>query len=391
MRLRTIAVGLALAGCGRIGYEPTSTDGGDVDVAVDAGPIGTFMACDAPVLLIDLGDTGAGGASSFYLDVAATTTGFVAGWQAGSTQTHTSGLAISSDASGPYLHTIQSDSMLTVKEGPMALAAIGDQVLLGVDDVNADALKVFPLAETGYDRGGEVRIDGYRARGHDWVTADPARGRFVVTAAASTGGETVAFTRDLDGNAATGPAPLFPVDTESVAARPFGGGFATITGNSSNCDVVLTDSALVAQDLSRQAISMTCHNASLALSPDATSMVAAWNCDNDAVWTTGGPPTGALPPYHAVYGDGTNSASNPRLGTTSAGVWFAFQVTGDRLGRALLGPDAEPLPGGDAAIVYTSTGFRAYDLATHGDDAFLFWIEVNASITQLWSMRLCPP
>ena len=201
----------------------------------------------------------------------------------------------------------------------------------------------------------------------------------------------MAFARDLDGAPVAGPTPVFAVDTESAAARPLGAGYATITGNSSNCDVALADDAFTVAPASRQAIAMTCHNASIVVAPDATSVVAGWNCDNDAVWTTGGDPTMTLPPYRAVYGDGTDSASNPRLATTSAGVWFGFQVTGGRLGRALLRADAQPVVGGEAAIVVTSADLRAYDLATHGAHAFLFWLEVDAATTALWAMRLCPP
>ncbi len=35
---------------------------------------------------------------------------------------------------------------------------------------------------------------------------------------------------------------------------------------------------------------MTCHNASLVVAPDGAAVVAGWNCDDNRVWATGGPP-----------------------------------------------------------------------------------------------------
>lgn len=390
----SLALVVAVVGCGRIGYDPAIDAGDDVDAlevdTPDAGPVGTFMACGAPELLIDVGDTGGASASGgFYLDVAATTTGFVVGWQTGTGQTYTSGLAISFDASGPYLDNIQSASMIASKFGPMSLAALGDDVLLGIDDEPSGVVKLFALAETGYDRGGVQVIDLRRAVGHDFVTADPARGQFLV--ATSTGSGTDLFVRDRDGKPVSGPFPLFSAGSESVAVRPFGAGYAAITGNSGTCDLVLASAAYVADDASRQSIAMTCHHASLVPDHDGDGVVAGWNCDNDRVWTTGGTPATALPAEHAVYGDGSNVASSPRLTTTTAGVWYGFAVGADRLGRALLGDDSQVVTGGDGAVVYTDAGLKAHDVASHSDHAFLFWLRLDGPSSQLWAMRLCPP
>lgn len=390
----SLALVVAVVGCGRIGYDP-ATDAGDDSDAVevdtpDAGPVGTLMACGMPELLIDVGDTGGATASGdFYLDVAATTTGFVAGWQTGTGQTFTSGLAISFDGSGPYLANIQSASMIPSKHGPMSLAAIGDEVLLGIDDDDTDVVKLYPLAETGYDRGGPMSIGARRAVGHDFVTADPARGQFLV--ATSTGSGSELFVRDRDAKPVSGPYPLFATGSESVAVRPFGAGYAAITGNSGTCDLVLTSAAYVADDASRQSIAMTCHHASLVPDHDGDGVVAGWNCDNDRVWTTGGSPAIALPAEHAIYGDSSNVSSSPRLATTTAGVWYGFAVGADRLGTALLADDSQVVTGGDGAVVYTDAGLKAHDVASHSDHAFLFWLKLDGVSSQLWAMRLCPP
>jgi len=389
MRTRWLVAVIAAAGCGRIGYDPAAVDA-QGDSAEAGPPPGALMACDQPVQLIDLGDTGGAAASTFALDVAATTTGFVAAWQTGGSQTHTSGLALGVDASGPHLATTQSDAVAATKEGPIAIAAVGDQVLLAVDDAANAGVKFLPLDAAGYDRGPSTRIDGRRAFGFDYLAPDPGRGRFV--AMVGTAADSHAVALDLDGNLVAGPDPMFTAMPEALAVRPLGGGYAAITGNGSNCDVVVADGALTANDATRQAISMTCHNASLVVAPGGASVVAGWNCEDNRVWATGGPPGAALPMHHEVFGDDVdNISSTPRLGATSAGVWYAFQVGADRLGRALLGPDSQALPALTPGVVVTAAGLKAHDVATHGEFPFLFWLQVDGATTSLWAMRMCVP
>lgn len=389
MSARWLVVAIAAAGCGRIGYDPAAVDAGG-DSAEAGPPAGTLMACDQPVQLIDLGDTGGATATTFALDVAATTTGFVAAWQTGGSQTHTSGLAFAADASGPYLEVVQSDSLAATKEGPIAIAAVGDQVLLAVDDAGNDGVKFLPLDAAGYDRGASTRIDGRRAFGFDYLAADPARARFV--AMVGTAADSHAVALDLDGNVVVGPDPMFTAMPEALAMRPLGGGYAAITGNGSNCDVVVADGALTANDATRQGIPMTCHNASLVVAPDGASVVAGWNCEDNRVWATGGPPGMALPMHHEVFGDDAdNISSNPRLGVTTAGVWYAFEVGADRYGRALLGPDSQPLPALTPGVVVTAAGRKAHDVAVHDDVPFLVWLQVDGTTTSLWAMRMCVP
>ena len=47
----SLALVVAVVGCGRIGYDPAIDAGDDVDAlevdTPDAGPVGTFMACGA--------------------------------------------------------------------------------------------------------------------------------------------------------------------------------------------------------------------------------------------------------------------------------------------------------------------------------------------------------
>ncbi len=386
MRSRWLVVVITAAGCGRIGYDAAA-----VDAQGDSGPpAGTLMACDQPVQLIDLGDTGGAAAASFALDVTATTSGFVAAWQTGDAATHTSGLGYATDASGPYLAVTQSDAVAAPHGGAIAIAAVDDLALLAIDDAANAGVALLPLDAVGYDRGALARIPSYRGFGYDYLVADRARDRFVIMAGTAAGSQ--AFVLDRDGNSVAGPDPMFPAMTEALAVRPLGGGYAAITGNSSNCDVVVADGALTVNDTTRQAISMTCHNASLVAAPDATSVVAAWNCDDNRVWATGGPPGAPLPMHHEVFGDDVdNISSTPRLGATSAGVWYAFRVGTDRLGRALLGPDSQPLPALTPGVVVTASGVKAHDVAAHGDEPFLFWLEVNGMTTSLWAMRLCVP
>ena len=115
MIARWLVVVTAVAGCGRIGYDAAPVDA-QGDSAEAGPPPGALMACDQPVQLIDLGDTGGATATTFALDVAATATGFVAAWQTGGAQTHTSagGAAISprpcTTLGSPSVATVNSSS-----------------------------------------------------------------------------------------------------------------------------------------------------------------------------------------------------------------------------------------------------------------------------------------
>lgn len=390
----TLLVVTAALGCGRFGYDP-ATDGAvaadapdlDGDGEVPPGPVAT---CDQPMMLVDAGDTGGAAASFFAIDVAATTTGFAVAWQTSSGQTHVTSLAVTTDVDGPHLRVIDPDRGVTVKEGPMAIAALGDQVLLAVDDMFDPGIKLIPLDAVGADRGSISHLATVRAYGHDYLVADPGRDRFVVMA--GNPGDSQAFVLGPDGAPVAGPDPMFPVTTESVAVRPFGAGYAAITGNASNCDVAVADAALTVDAASRQAISMTCHNASLVVAPGGAGVVAGWNCEDDMVWATGGDPAVALPPHHAVFGDASNVSSNPRLAPTSLGVWYLFRVAPDRVGRALLAGDSNPVPGTTPGILFTRPTLRAHDVVARDDAAYLFWLEVDpAGRTSIWVQRLCTP
>lgn len=391
MRLPALSCVLALAaGCGRLGYDDhvDAASSGDVDrpdLPIDA-PAGVLATCGAPVEVLDLGDTGGAAATFFGLDVAATTTGFLVAWSAGNDQIFATGLALHD---GPRLENIQTASLIvTNPAATLALDAIGDAAMLAVDDPQGNGIYLYALEEHGYERSSAKYIPGHHAHGHAFVSADPVRDQFVVMA--DDGARTVAFVRDHDIHPRADALPAFGVATESASAQLYGGGYALITGNSTQCEVLATDGAMAAVGAA-QPIAMTCHNASLVAAPGSSSIVAAWNCDNDQVWALGGDLSSTLPAFHAIAGDAANVASNPRLATTAAGTWYAYLLGTDRIGRALLDAASNPVTGGEATTVHTSAALRAYDLASHPDgDAFLFWLEVTAT-TKLYALKLCPP
>ncbi len=392
--LASLASVVLVAACGRVGYDTLGGDDG-IDAAVDdarvddaeidapGAPPGVLTTCGDAVLVQDFGP--AQSASFYGLDVAATSTGFVVAWSAGADMIRATGLAVNS---GPRLEVIQlSADIVSEQDAVMSIAAIGDDAMLGVDDPGGPGIWLFALDERGLERSTTKYIDTARAYGHDFVMADPVSDIFVVMGANGTSTASEAYTRDHDIHPLTGPHAAFTVGTESAAAVKVNGGYMLMTGNSSNCDVKKVDAAFAAVG-SPQPVNMTCHHASLAAPVGSNNVVAGWNCDNDAVWVTAGDLSGALPGERAVYGDSSNSASNPRLAVTNAGVWYGFQVTGGRLGVALVDATGAVVAGNDAAVVHTSANLRAYDLAVWGNVAFLFWLD-SSTRTELWAMKLC--
>lgn len=376
---------LAQAACGRVGYDelaadgPAGPDGGGPDAAWTATP------CDTPVQVADLGASVTPRPAGFALDVAATTTGFVAVYNVGNDEVSATGVAV--DAAGRF-EVIQSRGLVTSAPTlTLSVAALGDLVELGVDDPDGGRIALHDLDAWGYNRGDVAYLDGKRPYGHNFVTADAPQDRFLVVG--STGSEIGSFTVDHDGDLIAGPVAALATPTEGASAGAFAGGYLVFSGQAAQCDLVVVDTDLTPA-APAQSIAMTCHNASAVAVPGSPNVIAAWNCDNDAVWLVAGDPTMTLPGYVAVFGDASMSASNPRVVATSAGVWYAYQVVGGRLGRALLAADGTPVAGGAAADVHQSPRVVAYDLISRGDAAFLVWLESETS-DELWAMRLCAP
>lgn len=389
-----LAIATSGAACGRVGYDAIN-GGDDVDAAdpdaaltpdadIDA-TVGVLATCGEAVLVRDFGL--AQSANIYGIDVAGTTTGFVVAWTAGLDQVHATGIAV---GPGPSLDVIQPQALVVSQKenATMSIAAIGDDAMLGLDDPGGPGIWLFALDERGIERSATKYIDDDRAYGHAFVAADPANSIFLVLGAS--GSATSFYTRDYDIHPRTGPDPVFAVGTESAGATLVGGDYVLMTGNSSNCELKKTDASLVPIG-SPQPIAMTCHYASAVSAVGSPNVVAGWNCDNDQVWVTAGDLSGALPAERAVAGGSPDTASNPRLAATPDGVWYAYQLDGGRIGRALLDASGNVVTGGgEATTVRTSTAIRAYDLAVHADMAFLFWIE-SAARTELWSMKLCAP
>lgn len=389
MRLPGLALLLPLAACGRLGYDEITDAAGDGDAPSTDAPgttPGVLVTCGAATEIIDFGDTGGAAAGFYGIDVAATATGFLVAWSAGNNAINATGLALHD---GPRLEDIQTSSLITTEAAAtLSIDAIGDAAMLGIDDPDGTGIRLYALNERGFERSGSKYIEGYHAFGHAFVSADAGRDRFVVMA--SNGTATAAFTRDHDIHPIDDALPAFAVATEGAGAQLYSGGYALITGNSSNCDVMKTDGAMAAVGTG-QPIAMTCHHASVVAAPSSTHVVAAWNCDNDQVWTLGGDLSSTLPAFHAIAGDGARPGTNPRVAVTAAGVWYAYLLGTDTIGRALLDADSNVVPGLEATDMHTSANLKAYDLASHPDgDAFLFWLEVTSS-TKLYALKLCTP
>jgi hypothetical protein len=338
--------------------------------------------CGTAVLVQDFGL--AQSATHYGIDVAGTDTGFLVAWTAGMDNLHATAIQVHP---GPYLDVIQPQVLVDAQapSGTMSIASIGDDVMLGLDDPGGPGTRLYALDERGAERSSQKYIDDDRAYGHAFVTADAAADLFVVMGASGTA--TSVYTRDHDIHPRTGPQTMFSVATESAGGTLVAGGYVLMTGNSSNCDLMKVDGDFTPIG-SPQPIAMTCHHASVVTPGGSSNVVAAWNCDNDQVWVTAGDMTGALPAERSVAGGSPDVASNPRLAVTTDGVWYAYELDGGRIGRALLDPTGN-VAGVPASVVHTTANRKAYDLAIHGDTAFLFWIE-SAVRTELWAMKLCP-
>jgi hypothetical protein len=394
MRLPALACALALAACGRLGYEEhpdgSGADGPDVDAPdgpIDGPDPGVLLQCGTATELLDFGDTGGTSALNFSVDAARTDAGFLVAWSAGNGNVWVTALGL---ADGPRVSILQSMQHVVFENGVgVSISAMGNAAMLGVDDADGAGTHLFALDELGFERSSSKYIEDHHAFGHDFVIADPANDVFVAMAASAT--DVAAFHRDHDIHPLIGPVTSFtPLATESAAAVPRGTGYAVISGNSTNCHIGLVDAALAPVG-SSQTQDMTCHNASLVKSVTSDKIVAAWNCDNNDVWTTGGDPSMQLPANHAVSDASTQPASNPRVAAADPGIWYAWQVGTDRLARALVNDDSIVITGAEPLVVHTSANLKAYDLVTNGTYGFLFWIEVDAGATKLFTMKLCPP
>lgn len=372
--MRWLLLTLVVAGCGRIGYDAVDV----IDAPVDAidGPV---MACGAATQVIALGEAAPLGG----LDLVATTTGFVAIWTSGG-QVYASGLAHLDVPTGPYLVNLQTGGVIAAAGGAAAISAIGDDAMVAI--ARTDAIDLYPTSEVGYSRGSMVTIDGVTGTGPGFIVGDAGRDRFLVLG--NTGAEVSALLRDRDGGAVAGPTVAFSVATEATAAVPTSSGYALMTG-ASQCDFV--DANIDLGMGQRRSISSTCHHAALVAPRGAGDrMVAAWNCDNDNVWANAGTlATGWNASDTSVYVASSPAPENPRIAASADGVWYGFTVGPDQLAVALLDSDAALVPTVTPAVVHTSSTIGGYDVAAHGDQAYLFWLD-NAD-TSLWAMRLCRP
>jgi len=374
-----LAALLATSGCGRIGYDqqPDATE-------IDADPIQwQDTSCFTPVQIYDHGSAVGG---PYVIDVAATDTGFVIIWSIGSG--HVKSTAVAVDTAN-RIGLIQSASVVVESYSTVfSTAALGNKALVGVDNATSNRIDLYPVDELGYGREPMKAIDSARAFGHAFVVADPGRSVFVV--AAAEGGAVTVHVRDPDAHPWSGPDPAFAESvTEGAGAAPMAGGYVLFTGNATRCLLTPVDTSLM-PIAAEQEQTMTCHNASALVPPGSGNVIAAWNCDNDAVWTVAGDPTTPLPGYRAIYGDSTNSSFNPRLAPAPAGAWYSYQVVGGRIGAVLLDRAGQDVAGSGPADIYQSADVVAYDLVSRLDQTYLFWLEAGGDDV-IWAMRLCPP
>jgi hypothetical protein len=386
MRLRVgLSLALGVLGCGRIGYDPLiATDDGGVDgtsrdAPTDASALAT--TCNVPVMLHSL--PVAVGKHVTALELGSTTTGFIVAW---SVEDEIWSAAFAVDGAHGF-SVIQSGGQLESFGSPdLSMASIGNESVLAVDDATNNAANFYPLSADGYQRATTKTADAVRLHSNGFITARAGDGVFGI--AAGKVGNTAALERDLDGHPWNGPVPtLSGIDPENTGIARLATGYAVLAGEAAHCNIIAVDDSL-APIGTAQILDANCHNASVVKSATSDKVVAASNCNDDAVWATGGLLSTTLPAYHTVYaGDAANSASNPRMAATSIGIWYGFQVTGNRLGRLLLDDDGTLVPAVSPDIVVPDDAVM-YDLAAHNDAAFLFWTDPAAS---LWAMRLCAP
>ncbi len=385
-----LALVAAGAACGRVGYDPiVADDDAGPDAPPDTADGFIETPCDQPVMIADLGPPAATPPGRYKVDVAATATGMVAVYALGDGQLHATAWAVDTDGA---VQLIQSRGhVLDTTTSDFAVAALGDLVELAVDDPVNSRMALLDLSEYGYSRGGTAYVDTKRGAGHDFITADPERDHFVVTGLF--GNDAYSWAVDHDGDTISGHVAVITGGSlvpEGAGAIRHGAGYAVFAGTTSECTVVPYDESWVASGPPRT-VAMTCHNLSLASAPGSSNVLPAWNCDNDSVWVTAGDVVAdVLPAERAVFGDGSMSASDPRVAVTSDGIWYAYAVAGGRLGRTLLDATGRSLPSAPPADVHQSVRVVAHDLVARASKAFLVWLETGAPNDSLHVMRLCP-
>lgn len=379
MRWPWFALVVVASGCGRIGYDPIASE--DVDAGVDAGPPpGVHLACGVPTLVAPLPSD----ALIQTLDVAATTTGFVAVWGSQPKQL-TTGLAVHHADDGPYLETLQTGTTMAGKGDAIAIAALGDDAMLAIGRDEPE-VELIPLDARGERRGASSTILDWTSAGHTFLTADPGADRFLLLTTKL--GQVAAWKRQRDGSADLGPVTAFDLNSEGVVGAPVPGGYVLLTG-SGTCDFVQLDDALVPGE--RRQIGSTCHHPDLVAAGASDQVVAAWNCDNDRVWANAGTILDGLNPTDTeVYTATMPPPANPRLVRGAEGIWYAFSVGPDQLAVALLDDTAQVSPDYPVDVVHGEPTLAGYDVGVHGGDAFLFWAQGEPA-GSLYALRLCVP
>jgi hypothetical protein len=390
VRTLAAAVVLGLIGCGRIGYDPIEV-GGDAGIDTPDVEPGIYAACNTA---IDLGELPVpAGETVRALELGATTLGVIAAW------TLDSGVWASAFLVSPTQHVLSlqvGEEVTDYGTTDVSLASNGDLAVLSVSHHESNEQHFHPLGADGRWRASPKLEENVHSHGNAYMVAAPAdpdrpveEGLYGVTT--SNAGETLTLEREIDSHPWTNPVVTFAgIVAETTAVARLGDGYAVISGRPEQCDIVAVGGNLAPLG-PVQVMDMTCHNAQIVNTVD-DHVVAAWNCDDQQVWITGGSMGGMLPPHRSLYGtdgDTANAPSNPRLAPTSAGVWYGFQIVGGRLGRALVDDDGLTLDSVEPGEV-VSAGVTAYDLLARDDEAYLFWTVADAT-THLWAMRLCAP
>lgn len=373
---------LGLAACGRIGYEPATGD----DVPVDAAPIGNLAPCNTPIEVMTLPVPAA--RTLRALELTETATGLLAAWSVDDAVWVTGLSVVDAGGGVPAIASVQDgEEVNDFGTDDLALAALGDVAILAIDDADGDLIALHPLDGHGQWRTSPKEEMGVHIHGGDFLIADPDEQLFGIMVTDGTD----AYTGEIDADSHTQPTPQvsFPAvvpDTAGIAK--LGDGYAVLAGRDAQCDLVALADDLTPIAGTAQVMGMTCHNAQLVAS-GGEQVVAAWNCDDQQVWITGGAIDTDLTGYRSYWGtdgDTANAASNPRLAVAADGVWYAFQVAGNRLGRGLVtasGANDDRVP----PDLVVGSGAETYDLAVHAGHAFLFW----TTGPSLHAMQLCAP
>lgn len=379
--LHRLALILAVAGCGRIGFDPGAAVPGDAAAPGDAvdAPAVIDPACNTPIAVGSISDLVPSADGDRWLAAAAVPTGIVVGFTAAG---GVHGVIIDLTGSAP---TLRPELTLPGVPGSnLDVSVTSNAVLFSTLRASSDGIALW-ITDLSLGSGSVITADNPVAdiEAPDHAVGRPGGGFAVVGGITDTA---IAYKLDNAGNV-EGTARTFALVGArggSITALP-GGGYAAVWDKFSGAACLLLSLDDQLMEVARTTIPSSCKFARVAPTAGGTRIAASWSTPGMAATTTFDraltssaniAQIGASVSSTRIAATPSFAAALVPVTTTDAEVQL-FDGTGAQLGRATLAPYNN-----------ATTGFQI-DLVGRGDALYAVWADKAAAPT-LYLEHLCP-